>query len=428
MATMGRKAAAVVTLAFVACVASGGASGRSLAGWVPPAVPPTNVEGYTSEVSVVPGATVHFHVSTEEGEQYRIEVYRLGWYGGEGARLLVCLPSCGGSKSGHRYPPPSFAGGSAGWPVTDQLAIPADWTSGYYYALFRVTSGPAQDVDTRGWAVFIVRELPSHHARILVQVPVNTWQAYNPWGGKSLYDHNSRHCSRASHVSFDRPLAFTAQGPFDWEYNLVRFLERDGYDVSYQTDVDTDIDPDSLLQHRLVIVAGHSEYWTKRMRDAFDAARDAGTNVAFTGSNAAYWQTRYEGDHRTLVVYKNTSDPEPDPALKTVEFQHLVPPRLVVQRPPVVLAHVGLVAVDLVVVRDATGPELDAGVRLGPVADELELHLQLEVAVGLLGAEELVAGHGRLKRPADDGPVLGRPGLLGVAFPPLERLAVEEWR
>ena len=92
MATMGRKAAAVVTLAFVACVASGGASGRSLAGWVPPAVPPTNVEGYTSEVSVVPGATVHFHVSTEEGEQYRIEVYRLGWYGGEGARLLVCLP------------------------------------------------------------------------------------------------------------------------------------------------------------------------------------------------------------------------------------------------------------------------------------------------------------------------------------------------
>jgi hypothetical protein len=326
MATMGRKAAAVVSLAFVACVASGGASGRSL-GWVPPAVPPTNVEGYTSEVSVSPGATVHFHVSTEEGEQYRIEIYRLGWYGGDGARLLVCLPSCSGSKPGHRYPPPSFAGGSAGWPVTDQLAIPADWTSGYYYALFRVTSGPPQDIDTRGWAVFIVRELPSHHARILLQVPVNTWQAYNPWGGKSLYDHNSRHFSRASHVSFERPLAFTAQGPFDWEYNLVRFLEREGYDVSYQTDVDTDINPDSLLQHRLVIVAGHSEYWTKRMRDAFDAARDAGTNLAFTGSNAAYWQTRYEDDHRTLVVYKNTSDPEPDPALKTVEFQHLVPPR-----------------------------------------------------------------------------------------------------
>jgi hypothetical protein len=295
--------------------------------WLQPAVPPTNVEGYTSEVSVLPGETVHFHVSTDEGEQYRIEVYRLGWYRGDGARLLACLPSCSGSEAGRRYPPPSFAGMGAGWPVTDRLAIPTNWVSGYYYALFRVTSGPAEDLDTRGWAVFIVRDPPTRQSRILVQVPVNTWQAYNPWGGKSLYDFNSRHFARASHVSFDRPLAWTAQGPFDWEYSLVRFLEREGYDVGYQTDVDTDIAPDSLLQHRLVIVAGHSEYWTKRMRDAFDAARDAGTNLAFTGSNAAYWQTRYEDDHRTLVVYKSTSDPEPDPALQTVEFQHLVPPR-----------------------------------------------------------------------------------------------------
>jgi N,N-dimethylformamidase beta subunit-like protein len=301
--------------------------GTPVGTWLQPAVPPTNVEGYTSEVSVLPGETVHLHVSTEDREQYRIEVYRVGWYGGNGARLLACLPSCGGSEEGRRYPPPSFAGMSANWPVTDRLTIPADWVSGYYYALFRVTSGSAQDIDSRAWAVFIVRDPPTRQARILVQVPVNTWQAYNPWGGKSLYDFNSRHFARASHVSFDRPLGWTAQGPFDWEYNLVRFLEREGYDVSYQTDVDTDVAPDSLLQHRLVIVAGHSEYWTKRMRDAFDAARDAGTNLAFTGSNAAYWQSRYEDNHRTLVVYKSTSDPEPDPSLQTVEFQHLVPPR-----------------------------------------------------------------------------------------------------
>jgi hypothetical protein len=303
------------------------ARGAAVSAWLQPAVPPTNVEGYTSEVSVLPGGTVHFHVSTEEREQYRIEVYRLGWYGGAGARLLACLPSCGGSENGHRYAPPSFAGGSAEWPITDQLSIPADWVSGYYYALFRVTNGPQQDLDTRAWAVFIVREPPSQHSRILVQVPVNTWQAYNPWGGKSLYDQNSRHLARASRVSFNRPLAFTAQGPFDAEYNLVRFLEREGYDVSYQTDVDTDTDPDSLNTHRLVIVAGHDEYWSKRMRDAFDAARDAGTNLAFTGSNAAYWQIRYEDDHRTIVSYKSTSDPEPDSSLQTVQFQHLVPPR-----------------------------------------------------------------------------------------------------
>ena len=300
--------------------------GAAIHTWLQPAVPPTSIEGYTSEVSVLPGATVHFHVSTVEGEQYRIEVYRLGWYSGLGARLLACLPSCDGSRRGHRYPPPSFAGGSAGWPVTDELSIPSDWVSGYYYALLRTTSG-GEDQDARAWAVFVVRAPSSYHSRILVQVPVNTWQAYNPWGGKSLYDHNSRNGSRAPSVSFDRPLAWTAQGPFEAEYNLVRFLEREGYDVSYQTDVDTDIDPSSLLQHRLVMVAGHDEYWSKRMRDAFDAARDTGTNLAFTGSNAAYWQVRYADDHRTLVGYKSKSDPEPDPALKTDLFRALVPPQ-----------------------------------------------------------------------------------------------------
>jgi hypothetical protein len=132
----------------------------------------------------------------------------------------------------------------------------------------------------------------------------------------------------ATSVSFDRPLIFTAQGPFDAEYNLVRFLERSGYDVSYQTDVDTHRRPESLLEHRLVVVAGHDEYWTKQMRDAFEAARDAGTNLAFTGSNAAYWQVRYDNGERTIVSYKAAAkDPEPDPSLKTILFRELVPPR-----------------------------------------------------------------------------------------------------
>ena len=112
-----------------------------------------------------------------------------------------------------------------------------------------------------------------------MQVPVNTWQAYNPWGGKSLYPFNSSDLAPAVRVSLDRPLAFTAQGPFDWEYNLVRFLEREGYDLSYQTNIETDLRPESLLEHRLVIVAGHDEYWTKRTRDAFGTlARSAPTS------------------------------------------------------------------------------------------------------------------------------------------------------
>src|SRR5262249_55112344 len=175
---------------------------------------------------------------------------------------------------------------------------------------------------------FVVREPPGRHSQILVQVAVNTWQAYNPWGGKSLYPFNSSDLAPAPRVSFDRPLAFTAQGPFDWEYNLVRFLEREGYDVAYQTDVDTDLRPGSLLEHRLIVVDGHDEYWSKRMRDAFDAALGSSTNLAFMSSNAAYWQIRYEDGGRTIVGYKDAApDPEPDPSLRTIRFRDLTPPR-----------------------------------------------------------------------------------------------------
>jgi hypothetical protein len=300
--------------------------GAEPAAWLPPAVPPTRIEGWASELGVLPGDQVHLHVSTDDGDRYRVEIYRLGWYSGLGARLLDCLPNCGGDEAGRRLGPRTGRA-RADWPVTDTFSVPADAVSGYYYALLRLTAG-GDETGARAYVPFVVRAAPGRHAQILVQVPVNTWQAYNPWGGKSLYSFNSTDLEPAVRVSFDRPLAFTAQGPFDWEYNMVRFLEREGYDVAYQTDADTDAHPESLLEHRLVMVIGHDEYWTKRMRDAFDAARDAGTNLAFTNSNASYWQVRYEDGGRTIVGYKDAApDPEPDPALKTIRFRSLTPPR-----------------------------------------------------------------------------------------------------
>ena len=170
----------------------------------------------------------------------------------------------------------------------------------------------------------------TRHLTVLVQVPVNTWQACNGWGGMSLYEFDYSGGRRANHVSFDRPYAWNLPGgqrPVVWEVQTVRFLERMGYDVSYQTDVDTQRNPGSLLQHRLVVVNGHDEYWTKEMFDAFEGARNRGTNLAFMGANDAYWQVRYEDAERTIVSYKSFSDPIADPALKTVRFRELTPPR-----------------------------------------------------------------------------------------------------
>jgi hypothetical protein len=107
---------------------------------------------------------------------------------------------------------------------------------------------------------------------------------------------------RANRVSFDRPFDHEAgnTSPLAHEIQLVRFLERNGYDVAYQTDADTDRDPRSLLRPSLVIANGHDQYWTKGERDAFDAARDARRNLIFAGADIGFWQVRYEDARHTI--------------------------------------------------------------------------------------------------------------------------------
>jgi len=292
------------------------------------------IEGYAGATSVAPGETLGLHVAVSEPARYRIDVYRLGWYRGLGGRRIACVPTCDGDKAGplapaRPVPDPGTGIARAGWPVTDSLFVSPLWVSGYYEARLVLTTGGHSGESYSIY--FVVREPLLRAPAILMQVPVNTWQAYNSWAGKSLYGFSSDGGVPANRVSFDRPYATSRPGnqaaPLEWELQVVRFLEREGYDASYQTDVDTDRDPGSLLRHRLVITVGHGEYWTKGERDAFDSARDQGTNLAFMGSNTGYWQVRYEDDRRTIVGYKSADDPNPDPALKTMLFRALSPPR-----------------------------------------------------------------------------------------------------
>lgn len=287
------------------------------------------VEAYASEVSLVPGATLHLHVSTKPSASYRVEIFRIGWYGGDGARLMGCIPSCQSPNPtlGMTQPMPVANPGTglldANWPVTDNIPTGPNWVSGYYVAKVRLM-GSTSGVAT---VPFVVLPSATQSKTALIQVPVNTWQAYNNWGGKSLYDNNSTG-GRAYKVSFNRPYARTNWSLFDYEVQMVRFLEREGYDVAYQTDWDTHSNSGSIQGYRLLMPIGHDEYWTKEMRDSFDAARDGGTNLAFFGSNIAYWQMRYEDAGRTLVEYKNKAlDPEPLENLKTDEFRLLNPSR-----------------------------------------------------------------------------------------------------
>jgi hypothetical protein len=285
-----------------------------------------SVQGYASEVSALPGQVIHLHVSLNPAAAYRIQVYRLGWYGGSGARLMVCLPGCRKSKHGVERPTPTAdpATGEidARWPVSDQLRIRRSWVSGYYIAKLIITSGPRQGA--ANYVPFILRARAKRASAILVQASVNTWEAYNNWGGKSLYDYNSLGRA-ATKVSFNRPFGSSAQTPFDWEYQLVRFLERTGYDVSYTTDVDTDRTPGELLRHRLVIASGHDEYWSTAMRDALETARSRGVNLAFLGADIGHTQILYQEGRRTIFKghpFHELNPPRPECTLLGVEYQN----------------------------------------------------------------------------------------------------------
>ena len=216
-------------------------------GWEIPPGAGLVITGYASETSVAPGQSFHLHVAAPPGSRYRVLVYRLGWYRGIGGRLVMCVPGCRSSHPAIAQPPPTTPGSVTGlfrapWLVTDRVEIPPAAVSGYYEAKLEVVGGAHSGAV--GSVPMIVRQSPAAPASaVLVQVPVNTWEAYNRWGGKSLYQFGtSKH---AVEVSFDRPFdqqEFHDMGT-ELELPWVRFLERNGIDVSYQTDVDTDRPP-----------------------------------------------------------------------------------------------------------------------------------------------------------------------------------------
>jgi hypothetical protein len=290
------------------------------------------IEGYASATSVGRGDSIRLYVSTIE-PTYTIEVYRIGWYGGKGGRL-VAGPI---QRIGARQPPPSFDPTTrlveCAWSDPYVLAIPnnrtdpTDWASGVYLAKLTGDISGKQS-----YIVFTVRDDP-RKTDLLFQCSVTTYAAYNNWGGYSLYDIDSLDNKPAYKVSFNRPYRNPERpsngmgaGDFlSWELLMVRFLEREGFDVAYCTNLDVHARPSSVMAHRAFLSIGHDEYWTKTMRDAVESARDAGIHLAFFGADPAYWQIRLEPGadgqpSRTLVCYKYDA-PTQDPLYNSDPMQ-----------------------------------------------------------------------------------------------------------
>ncbi|HKF68405.1 MAG TPA: N,N-dimethylformamidase beta subunit family domain-containing protein, partial [Vicinamibacterales bacterium] len=293
------------------------------------------IEGYASLTSVNRGGRILLFVSTAE-PSYTIDLFRLGYYGGLGGRRMRDTIQRSGVLQPVPTPDPTTGLIECQWTNPFALDIPntsdpTDWMSGVYVAkLTASVSG------TQAYIIFAVRD-DARRSDLLMAQSVSTYQAYNPWGGKSLYGtiaQRTDDVNKAVQVSFNRPYfgegTSGAGGYLEFEYWWAWWLEANGYDVSYATSIDVDADPTLLLSHRAYLSVGHDEYWSWRMRDNVEAARDAGVSLGFFSGNTSYWQVRFTpspvtGDpSRTMVSYKNmwSQDPITPAWLKTNEWRY----------------------------------------------------------------------------------------------------------
>lgn len=335
-------------------------------GWGDP-----TIQGFGHDISINRGETIFFKIKTDSTD-YRIDIYRMGYYDGLGARRVdtikpsVELPQQ--QPEGLRDEA-TYLYDCGNWEVSASWQAPPDATSGIYFARpvrqdSGSTSSDPSGFSERNWRADNSQDppteepIPSPHAYgalgygrlanalreprashiyfvvrhddsrsdILFQTSDTTWQAYNPYGGYCTYGRVNPGFPRsigipprAYKVSYNRPLKTrdyrAVNTVFNAEYPCVRWLEANGYDVTYFTGVDSDRRGEEIGKHRLFLSVGHDEYWSLEQRQHVEAARGAGVHLAFFSGNEVFWKTRWEssidgGDvpHRTLVTYKETHD------------------------------------------------------------------------------------------------------------------------
>lgn len=294
------------------------------------------IEGYASATSVDRGGVIDLYVNTRS-PSFELEVFRIGWYQGLGARRVFGPVVVAGTEQVMPAMEPATGLVDCAWVHPYALSTTgADWCSGVHLARLS-----AHDSGRQSYILFVVRD-DQRRADLLFQLSVTTYQAYNAWGGKSLYHWGSSGQLRATKVSFNRPYAANAQNPAaavgmgagefltnlqphagsypvsnaGWDCNLLRWLEREGYDLAYCTNLDTHAAPERLLASKAWLSVGHDEYWSGAMREHVQAARDGGVHLGFFSANSAYWKVRFEASaasgsaDRIMVCHKRAaSDP-----------------------------------------------------------------------------------------------------------------------
>lgn len=273
---------------------------------IDPEVRPLFVEGYAGQVSYAPGDELTLHVSTSAAN-FEVEIARVG-----AKRDIVWTAR---AVAGREQPVPENASShGCQWAASVAFKIPVEWRTGYYQVTLRAADRGGKFTQrgrrtAEGGGYFVLRAArPGQGAKILLQLATNTYNAYNNWGGSSLYAFHGRGGNQGHRVSIERPTA----GQFDrWEQPFVEWAERQGVALEYAANSDLESRPELLTAYRLVLSVGHDEYWSALMRDHLEQYIGKGGNVAFFSGNTCCWQVRSEADGKALTCWKQNFQQDP---------------------------------------------------------------------------------------------------------------------
>jgi hypothetical protein len=272
------------------------------------------IRGYPGRPSVAPGEKLTLHVSTD-ASRFRVAFHR--W--GDGFQLMQESDWQAGVNA-----PPGAAYEDWQWPPYP-FEIPADWPSGVYVAhmLEEREPAPLSVAMDHAAALFVVRG--AGRSRLLYKLPFATYQAYNCTGGACFYFQPPRSTDPmrpGARLSWRRPgggiggETFGAEDHYDrssprqtfahWDAHFIRWLVREGHEPEFCADQDVHDDPDLLGRHRLLVGAGHDEYWTEAMREHVERYVAAGGNACFFGANLCWWRIHLVDDASAMVCHQGS--------------------------------------------------------------------------------------------------------------------------
>jgi hypothetical protein len=266
--------------------------------------------GYVGQTSVLQGQPVTLYASTT-ARSFTVKVFRMGWYGGDQARLVYTSPTVNGGRQAQATLSPGTNTISTDWGPS--VTLPTDdWPAGAYLLRLDAETGAQRYVP------MTVRS-PSTKGKVVIKASTATWQAYNTWWGYDLYNGPAGaadYDNRSLVVSMDRP--FDGNGAVMFlahEQPMIRVAESLGLPLAYVSSVEIDNDPQLLNGAAALISGGHDEYWTPQERTNVTAARDAGVNVAFMGANCCFRRIRLQnsplGPQREVICYKTSYTQDP---------------------------------------------------------------------------------------------------------------------